>query len=177
MTTFRALGDRVAVEIESVSGMGKLGSLFIPDATKSTRNQLFHVGTVRAAGPKAKQLTEHCRVLVSEYFGDEVEVDGRKLRVGRDRDVIGFVDSKDNVTPLSDRLLLEEMTPDRRKGDIFLPEDLRAKEFLCRVVAAGQDCSVDENEVVLVPKDRSVVVRFAGYQWRWIEEGALLVVL
>jgi co-chaperonin GroES (HSP10) len=77
--------------IEPITASGMIGLIHIPDITKSTRNQTFQTAKVIASGPKAVA-RPGTTVFVSEYFGDEIEVDGKKLRIGRERDCVGIIE-------------------------------------------------------------------------------------
>lgn len=88
--SLKVLSDRVAVEL--LPGVGMVGLLHIPDITKSSRNQTFTRAKVVAHGPKVDAAKTGCTVLVSEHFGDDVEVDGKKYKVGRERDLVGVIE-------------------------------------------------------------------------------------
>jgi co-chaperonin GroES (HSP10) len=172
----KTLGDRIAVL--PVPGAGKIGLLFIPDATKSTRNQTFCRAKVKSAGKKVIVATEGRIIVVSEYFGDEVEVDGKKLRIGRERDIVGVM-VNGNVDPQSvgDRVLVERIEPPEKVGRILLPEDIREPQFRATVLASGPKCVVKRDDVVLIPKSVSVVVRLEGKEYYLVDELAILAVL
>lgn len=87
----RVLSDRVAVE--HLPGVGKIGLIHVPNVTKSSANQTFTHAKVVAAGPKVELAKVGRTVFVSEFFGDEVEVDGKKYWIGRERDLVGVVES------------------------------------------------------------------------------------
>ncbi len=87
----RLLGDKIAVIPCSPQGM--VGGIHIPDITKSTKNQTFHYAKVVAHGIKAVLAITGKTVLVSEYAGDEVEVDGQKVFIMRERHIVGVVET------------------------------------------------------------------------------------
>lgn len=173
-TKLQVLGDRVAVELHP--GLGKIGSLFIPDTMKDTRNQTFTRATVVSVGGKAKSLIVGAVVVVSDYFGDEIRQNGRRYRVGRERDVVAIVTLK-GIAPLGDRLLLERIARPTMAGLLYLPDDMRAQQFEAKVVGAGPDATVKRGDRVLVAKDSSVAVRIDGKNLVWVDEPALLAVL
>jgi len=178
MPLFRTLGDRIAVEIirgQSVDGMAVIDGIFVSDVKKSTANQAFVLAEVVAAGPAVKIALPSYLVLVSDYFGEEVEADGRKLRIGRERD-IAAVKGVNCWIPPADRVLLERIDQ-KYVGPILLPEDMRAPYFEARVLHAGADAQVNASDRVLVPKDRSVKIAIGGQRMLLIEEPSILAIL
>lgn len=87
----RVLSDRVAVE--HLPGVGMIGAIHVPNVTKSSKNQTFTRAKVVAAGPKVELAKVGTTVLVSEFFGDEVDVDGKRYWIGRERDLVGVIES------------------------------------------------------------------------------------
>lgn len=173
--SIRTLGDRIAVEF--LPGAGKIGSLFIPDATKSTRNQTFTRAKVVANGPDAKLAQAGAVAVVSEYFGDEVEVDDAKLRIGRERDIVAVI-TFDHIQPPSDRVLLERVEAPKMAGMIHLPEDRNQPHYWAKVVAVGPEC-VKEMTVgseVMVQKHLAAEVRFEGREYLLADEPSLLAI-
>lgn len=176
--SIRTLGDRIAVEL--LPGAGKIGSIYIPDATKSTRNQTFCRAFVRSVGGgiKASNTVIPCgTVVVSEYFGDEVEVDGKKLRVGRVRDIVGVLGTE-GIHPPDDRVLLERVDAPKMAGVIHLPEDRNLPHYWAKVVAVGPECVKDmrPGAEVLVQKHLAVEVRFEGREYLLADEPSLLAI-
>lgn len=175
----RTLSDRIAVE--KLPGVGKLGLLFIPDTTSSTRNQTFCPARVLSAGPKVVQAKAGETIVVSDYFGDEIDLDGKKVHIGRERDImavcvaIGMLAQK--LQPVGNRVLMVKDEAERMAGDLYLPEDRKAPQFNATIVAVGPDCVVQPDQTVLVPKAQSLVVRYGGNEYLLIEEPALLAIL
>jgi co-chaperonin GroES (HSP10) len=175
--SIRVLGDRVAIELGQ--GVGKIGALFIPDATKSTRNQTFTRARVVSVGIKVASICQGDTVVSSEYFGDEVEIDGRKLRIGRERDITAVLAGVDSINAVTDRLMLDELESPDKIGDILLPESARKQEIKCRVISVGPEArwAVKPGDTVLIPKHKSVEVRFEGKRYRLIDLEAVLTIL
>lgn len=84
----RPLSDRIV--IEALPGTGMVGIIHMPN-TKNAKNQTFHYASVLAAGPKVELAKAGTKVFCSEFFGDEIECEGRKVRVGRERDIVGVI--------------------------------------------------------------------------------------
>lgn len=185
------LRDLVVVKLHS--GLGKIGDLFITDAMHDTRNQTFTRATVVSRGPKADSALVGCKVVVSEYFGDEihlceVDADGhipyqgpRKiLRLGRERDIVAIEAKDGTLHAIGDRLLMERMEAATSVGSkkdrtfLLLPQDQMEVQFRCRVVSAGSKCVVKVGDEVCVKKDTAVRVPLDGRELWWINEGALL---
>ena len=181
--TLRTLGDRIAVEM--LPGAGKIGSIFIPDATKSTRNQTFCRAKVFSIGEKALGMNGvllHEEVLVSEYFGDEVILDAntedeQKLRIGRLRDIVG-VFRPDGIRPPDDRVLLERLEAPKMAGVLHLPEDRKQPNYWAKILAVGPDCAPDmqPGRDALVQKHLAVEVRFEGREFLLADEPSLLAI-
>jgi co-chaperonin GroES (HSP10) len=175
VVSIRTLGDRIAVEL--LPGVGKIGLLHIPDATKSTRNQTFCRATVTARGPDAALVNVGDTIVLSEYFGDEVEVDGKKLRIGRERDIVGLLCGTVFIPP-DDRVLLERIEAPKMAGLIHLPEDRNQPQFKARVVATGPDCDIELSaRTVLLQKHMSVEVHFEGKEYLLADEPSILTML
>ena len=91
----RPLGDRVLVEpIEEKEQM--VGGIYIPDAAKEKPI----TGTVKAIGKKYdkghKELAFDVKVgdtvLLPKYGGTEVKIDGKKLQLVREEDLLGVIE-------------------------------------------------------------------------------------
>lgn len=172
----RTIGDRIAISL--MPGLGKIGRLFIPDATKSTRNQTFCRAKVVAHGSKVQGAKEGKIIVVSEYFGDEVVIEGKTFRIGRERDIVGVLRKGDiNPQPVGDRVLIEKIDPPKMFGILHLPEDMSAQQFKARVLAVGPEGTVKIGNTVMVPKAVSVEVRFDGSLFYLVDEPAILGVL
>ena len=142
--TIQTLGDKIAVEL--LPGLGKIGALFITDTMKDTRNQTFTRAKVVSSGPKVEAATAGKVVVVSDYFGQEVKLDdgslkGRRLKIGRERDIVA-VETKDGLIPVSNRILLERLEAPKKAGVLFLPEDMMAVQFEAKVMAVGPEATV-----------------------------------
>jgi co-chaperonin GroES (HSP10) len=180
-SSIRVLRDLIAVEI--MPDLGKIGLLFMTDATKSTRNQQFKRGRVVSIGPKALGMNGvllHEEVLVSEYFGQELRLvaegyNDHTLKVGRLRDIVGVF--RDYLMPRTNRLLLERVEGPKMAGLLHLPEDLRAKQIECCVTAAGPDATIAVGSRVLIAKDMFVTVRYGENEFLMIDEPGVLCVL
>lgn len=191
-TSLRPLRDLVALRMGAISD--KIGSLFVTDITRSTANQRFARATVEACGAKAVNVLAGQKVIVSEYFGDEVKLVApgddasilhalarvRRLRVGRERDIVAIEDEDGTLFALGDRMLLErldaaESVGSKKEGNLlYLPDDMTELQFKGRVVTVGGDCQTKVGETVLVKKDTAVEVRLDGRRLWWIDEGAIL---
>jgi co-chaperonin GroES (HSP10) len=67
------------------------GAIHIPQ-TRSSKNQTFHWSEVISVGGKVEHCKPGDKIYVSEYWGDQIEVDGEKLTLGSERDVTAIVD-------------------------------------------------------------------------------------
>lgn len=177
--TIQTLGDKIAVEL--LPGLGKIGSLFITDTMKDTRNQTFTRAKVVSSGPKVEAAKAGKTVIVSEYFGQEVKLDdgslkGRRLKIGRERDIVG-VQTKAGIVPVGNRILLERLEAPKMAGSLYLPEDIMAVQFEARVMAIGPEATVAVGAKVMLAKDTSVLVKIDGKQLLLIDEPAILAVL
>jgi len=85
----KPLRDMIAVE--HVTPPGRVGLLYIPDITKSTKNQTFHHAKVLAIGGKVETVKAGDVVMISEYAGDPFLVDGKTVHLMRERDIVGVV--------------------------------------------------------------------------------------
>ena len=95
--SIRPLGDRVLVEpVESEETFGG-GAFVLPETAKEKPQQ----GMIRAAGPGkydedgAKRVPmdvqEGDRVLFAKYAGTEVKLDGVKMLIMKESDILGIV--------------------------------------------------------------------------------------
>lgn len=91
------LDDRVLVELESTERVTP-GGLFIPDTAEITGN--FH-GKVVAVGRghrdkkgrlRPLELKVGDRILLQQWSGNEIEIDGEKLRLIRESEVLGTLE-------------------------------------------------------------------------------------
>jgi len=168
----RVLGDRIAVT--PILGTGRIGLIYIPDTTKSSRNQTFGRALVVSVGQAVKTVKVGDTLILSEYFGDEVTVEGQRLRVGRERDVTAIVSGA--LKTVGDRVLMKREDLATMIGEIFLPELQKVKEFVAVVVAAGEECEVKIGDRVLVPKALAVEVNLEGRRLLLIDERSILAV-
>ncbi len=174
MINLRPLADRIAVR--PLPGSGMIGLLHIPDATQSTRNQTFCRAEVLAHGPKVKLALAGRKVIISEYFGDEIESYPESQRVGRERDIVA-VETLGGLYPAGDRILLERIEREVVRGGIFIPENVTVQQYEGRVVAAGIDCrDVKVGDRVMVPKNLLVRVSLDGRDYLLIDEPAVLAI-
>ena len=90
----RPLGDRVLVE--PVEEEQKVGGIYIPDAAKEKTIK----GKVLAIGKKVdkdnKEIPFNVKVgdevLLPKYGGTEVKLDGKKLQLVREEDLLGVIE-------------------------------------------------------------------------------------
>lgn len=173
--TIRTIGDRIAVRLRL--GTGKVGAIVIPDATKSTRNQTFFRAEVVSAGSAVRLVKSGDTVIVSEYFGDEMLLDGKPLRIGRERDILGLEEAG-TIMPPTNRLLLEVEDAPRMAGALYLPEDLKEFQVKARVVAIGPKCLRElAGSVVLLPKIGTVTARIDDRVYLLSDEPTILAIL
>ena len=93
--TIRPLGDRVLVEPVEEKEQ-KVGGIIIPDAAKEKPMQ----GKVIAVGKKTDKDGKEVKfdvkpgdtVLLPKYGGTEVKVDGKKLQLVREDDLLGVIE-------------------------------------------------------------------------------------
>ena len=88
--TIKPLGDRVLVEPAKAEEV--VGGIIIPDSAKEKPLK----GTVKAVGPGTKdeqmQVKAGDTVLYGKYAGTEIEVDGDKLLMMRQSDILAVVE-------------------------------------------------------------------------------------
>ena len=90
----RPLGDRVLVE--PVEEEQKVGDIYIPDAAKEKPIK----GKVLAVGKKVDKEGKEIKfdvkkgdtVLLPKYGGTEVKLDGKKLQLVREEDLLGVIE-------------------------------------------------------------------------------------
>ena len=91
----RPLGDRVLVE--PIEENEKVGGIYIPDTAKEKPMQ----GKVLSVGKKTDKETGReipfdvkagDTVLLPKYGGTEVKIDGKKLQLVREEDLLGVVE-------------------------------------------------------------------------------------
>lgn len=93
--TIKPLGDRVLVEPQEEKEQS-IGGIIIPDAAKEKPMQ----GTVIAVGKKTdkdgKEIAFDVKVgdtvLLPKYGGTEVKVDGKKLQLMREEDILAIIE-------------------------------------------------------------------------------------
>lgn len=93
--TIKPLGDRVLVEPQEEKEQS-IGGIIIPDAAKEKPMQ----GTVIAVGKKTddngKEISFDVKVgdtvLLPKYGGTEVKVDGKKLQLMREEDILAIIE-------------------------------------------------------------------------------------
>jgi chaperonin GroES len=96
--SIKPLGDRVVVEpIEQEEVTA--GGIVLPDTAKEKPQQ----GTILAAGPgsrddEGKRIAMDVKVgdkvLYAKYAGTELKLDGKKLLILRESDILGIVEGK-----------------------------------------------------------------------------------
>lgn len=94
----RPLGDRVIVEpIEKEEETFAGGALVLPETAKEKPQQ----GLIVAAGPGKKDedgeriamdVEEGQRVLYAKYAGTEIKIDGKKLLILKETDILAIVE-------------------------------------------------------------------------------------
>ncbi len=93
----RPLGDRVVIEAVEQEETFAGGQLVLPETAKEKPQQ----GKVLAAGPgrhdesgKRIQMDVKAgdRVLFAKYAGTEVKIDGKKLLIMKETDILGIVE-------------------------------------------------------------------------------------
>lgn len=96
--SIKPLGDRVVVEpIEQEEVTA--GGIVLPDTAKEKPQQ----GTVIAAGPGARDedgdripmdVKVGDRILFAKYAGTEIKMDGKKVLILRESDILGIIENK-----------------------------------------------------------------------------------
>jgi chaperonin GroES len=94
----KPLGDRVIVEpIETEEETFAGGALVLPETAREKPQR----GTIIAAGPGKKDdegrripmdVEEGQRVLYAKYSGTEIKIDGKKLLILNERDILAIVE-------------------------------------------------------------------------------------
>lgn len=97
----KAVGYRIVVEIDKAED--KIGSIYLPEATKLLNEEFAESGVVKEIGPLAFKMKESTDPWVS--VGDRIFFkargnlfrykDGRKIRVINDEDIICLADEHD----------------------------------------------------------------------------------
>ena len=95
MSKIRPLGNRILVE-RLASDEKSAGGIIIPGNAQAKSNQ----GIVRAAGPGAKvkgervemDVAEGDKILFGKYSGTEIEIEGNKLLLMTEEDVLAIVE-------------------------------------------------------------------------------------
>lgn len=91
------LDDRVLVQVENTEERMTPGGLYIPDTAQVTGNRQASVVAVGRGHRDKKgrvrplELKVGDRVLIGEYAGAIVEIDGEKLQIVRESEVLGTV--------------------------------------------------------------------------------------
>lgn len=175
----RPLGDRIVVRPHP--GAGMIGRIFIPDAKRSTRNQTFRRADVVAVGVGCSDALKLAKtVIVSEYFGDEIEHEEQKLFIGRERDVFA-VDDAGNLMAVTDRVICKPMDDPEKVGVLFMPqrENVERQQRRGMVIAVGSSarCGVELGDVVLILKHLYVEANLDGRKYLLIQDSELLVKL
>jgi len=95
---FKPLGDRVIVEpIDKEEETFAGGALVLPETAREKPQQ----GTIIAAGPGKKDdegrripmdVEEGQRVLYAKYGGTEIKIDGKKLLILKESDILAIVE-------------------------------------------------------------------------------------
>jgi chaperonin GroES len=96
--SIKPLGDRVVVEPIEQEEM-TAGGIVLPDTAKEKPQQ----GTVIAAGPGARDedgdripmdVKVGDRILFAKYAGTEIKMDGKKVLILRESDILGIIENK-----------------------------------------------------------------------------------
>ena len=82
---FQPLLDRVVVKRSSAEDTITQSGILLPSHLKDTPSD----GVVLGVGPDVKHLKKGDKVLVGRYIGVEIEVDGKKLMLVREEEVLG----------------------------------------------------------------------------------------
>ncbi len=83
----RPLKNKVLLKPEEVKEQ-KIGKLFIPDSAQEKKT----IGDIIAVGPEVEGIKVNDQVLYSKYSGTEVELDGEKLIILEEDDVIAIIE-------------------------------------------------------------------------------------
>lgn len=97
-TTIRPLGRRVVVK-RAVSTDTSRGGIHIPEPFREKPNE----GVVLAVGPEADGPKVGDHVLFGRWTGAEVVVDGQKVIVMNDTDIVGLFYDHDGGRPAAER--------------------------------------------------------------------------
>lgn len=88
------IGDRIVVELADAAD--KVGSLYVPDTAKEKPVigvvKAFGQGTYNKVGVLIPiQVKKGDKILFSKYAGTEVEVEGEKIFIIRETDILGIL--------------------------------------------------------------------------------------
>lgn len=81
---------RDVIVIDPMPPPEMIGGIIVP-LLGNTANQAHHFAMVVYAGPKS-DARPGAKIYCSELFGTPIEHEGRKLRIGRARDIAGIVE-------------------------------------------------------------------------------------
>ena len=197
ISEMKVLGNRIFVQMDPV--VEKIGLLYIPDECKEDTQ----TGTVIAAGngvrAKSKRLKTAQdkpifngervpldikvgdRVMVAQYNGTNLEVNGEKFVGAREDEIMGTMDAEDNFVPLHNQVVIQPDDPAASIGSIILPGNVSGKhEETGTVVAVGQgwknrDGSYSPLDVQV--GDRVVYARLAGERHPITKNGVPMALL
>jgi chaperonin GroES len=95
MSTFKPIGDRVAVRPEPAEEK-TAGGLYVPDTAKEKpqRGTIVAVGAGRVENGERIQLSvqEGDAVLYGKYAGTEITLDGDELLIMKESDLLGTIE-------------------------------------------------------------------------------------
>jgi chaperonin GroES len=195
--SMHVLGNRIFIQMDPV--VEKIGLLYIPDECKedTQTGTVISVGNGVRAKSKRFETAAHKpifngarvpldvkvgdRVMVAQYNGTNLELNGEKFVGAREDEIMGTLDAEDNFVPLHNQVVIQPDTPEQMAGSLFLPEDRAGKhEETGTVVAVGcgwknRDGSYSPLDVQV--GDRVVYARLAGERHPIKKNGAKMALL
>jgi co-chaperonin GroES (HSP10) len=154
-----------AIPIEATD---RVGALYMPANAKQALRTHYQ-SKVLGAGPDAVKLCPVGSIIhTTESWGEEIMVNGDKLKLGRLRDINGVVkDGK--LQPVGDRVLCKEIVKEQEKDGIYIPEVTGKKDVKAEVVAVG------EKVTDIKPGDHVFLARYVFSKIRVGEQEMVLV--
>jgi co-chaperonin GroES (HSP10) len=154
-----------AIPIEATD---RVGALFMPANAKQALRTHYQ-SKVLGAGPDAVNLCPVGSIIhTTESWGEEIEVRGKKAKLGRLRDINGVV--KDGaLQPVGDRVLCREIPKDDEKEGVFIPEVSGKLDVKAEVVAVG------DKVTDIHPGDHVFLARYVFAKIRIGEQEMVLV--